>query len=106
MIRSECAMPVSPAAQPEPARPSGPDLALVEALQRDPRAPWTRIAAAVGTDATTAPPRPGAAGARGARGRAPRGAAPPPPLGSAAGGRAGLADRVRNSADHDRRLRR
>ncbi|MEV6627905.1 Lrp/AsnC family transcriptional regulator [Amycolatopsis sp. NPDC051106] len=47
-------MPVSPAAQPEPARPSGPDLALVEALQRDPRAPWTRIAAAVGTDATTA----------------------------------------------------
>ncbi|WP_284747129.1 Lrp/AsnC family transcriptional regulator [Amycolatopsis sp. RTGN1] len=47
-------MPVPTAAQPEPVRPSGPDLALVEALQRDPRAPWTRIAAAVGTDATTA----------------------------------------------------
>ena len=37
MIRSECAMPVPTAAQPEPARPSGPDLALVEALQRDSR---------------------------------------------------------------------
>ena len=49
-------MPVPTAAQPEPVRPSGPDLALVEALQRDPRAPWTRIAAAVGTDATTAAP--------------------------------------------------
>ena len=49
-------MPVSPGAQVEPARPglSASDLALVEALQRDPRAPWTRIAAAVGTDATTA----------------------------------------------------
>ncbi|RSD09529.1 Lrp/AsnC family transcriptional regulator [Amycolatopsis eburnea] len=46
-------MPV-PSAPPEPARPSASDLALVEALQRDPRAPWTRIAAAVGTDATTA----------------------------------------------------
>jgi len=30
------------------------DLALVEALQRAPRAPWTRIGAAVGVDATTA----------------------------------------------------
>jgi DNA-binding Lrp family transcriptional regulator len=49
-------MPVSPGAPPEAARPglSASDLALVEALQRDPRAPWTRIAAAVGTDATTA----------------------------------------------------
>ncbi|MGW3958927.1 Lrp/AsnC family transcriptional regulator [Amycolatopsis sp. NPDC005003] len=48
-------MPVSPGA-PEAARPglSASDLALVEALQRDPRAPWTRIAAALGTDATTA----------------------------------------------------
>ncbi len=53
MIGAQCAMPV-PSAPPEPARPSGSDLALVEALQRDPRAPWTRIAAAVGTDATTA----------------------------------------------------
>lgn len=49
-------MPVSPGAPTEAARPglSASDLALVEALQRDPRAPWTRIAAAVGTDATTA----------------------------------------------------
>ena len=30
------------------------DLALVEALQMCPRAPWTRIAAAIGVDATTA----------------------------------------------------
>ncbi|GLZ40780.1 AsnC family transcriptional regulator [Actinokineospora sp. NBRC 105648] len=30
------------------------DLALIEALQVDPRAPWTRIASAVGIDATTA----------------------------------------------------
>ena len=54
MIGAQCAMPVPTVAQPEPARLTGSDLALVEALQRDPRAPWTRIAAAVGTDATTA----------------------------------------------------
>ncbi|WP_308042437.1 Lrp/AsnC family transcriptional regulator, partial [Streptomyces sp. 8L] len=30
------------------------DLALVAALQRDPRAPWTRVGPAVGVDATTA----------------------------------------------------
>jgi len=30
------------------------DLALVEALQRDPRAPWTEVAAVVGTNAVTA----------------------------------------------------
>lgn len=30
------------------------DLALVEALQRDPRAPWTRVAEVVGTNAVTA----------------------------------------------------
>ncbi len=30
------------------------DLALVEALQRDPRAPWTEVAALVGTNAVTA----------------------------------------------------
>lgn len=30
------------------------DLALVEALQRDPRAPWTTVAAVVGTNAVTA----------------------------------------------------
>ena len=30
------------------------DLALVEALQRDPRAPWTEVAAMVGTNAVTA----------------------------------------------------
>ncbi|MEA5364972.1 Lrp/AsnC family transcriptional regulator [Amycolatopsis sp., V23-08] len=51
-------MAVSPGSPPDPARRepglTGSDLALVEALQRDPRAPWTRIATAVGTDATTA----------------------------------------------------
>ncbi|MEK0100560.1 AsnC family protein, partial [Streptomyces sp. A475] len=30
------------------------DLALVDALQTDPRAPWSRIGPAVGVDATTA----------------------------------------------------
>ena len=30
------------------------DLALVEALQRDPRAPWTSVADLVGTNAVTA----------------------------------------------------
>lgn len=39
---------------PDSAALSEVDLALVEALQVDPRAPWTRIAGAIGIDATTA----------------------------------------------------
>ncbi|MEU9591775.1 Lrp/AsnC family transcriptional regulator [Streptomyces sp. NPDC048219] len=46
---------------PGPATPAGDvtelsetDLALVEALQLDPRAPWSRIGAVIGIDATTA----------------------------------------------------
>lgn len=44
----------APRRPPESAALSETDLALVEALQVAPRAPWTRIAAAVGVDATTA----------------------------------------------------
>ncbi|WP_052866820.1 Lrp/AsnC family transcriptional regulator [Streptomyces niger] len=44
----------APRRPPESAALSETDLALVEALQVAPRAPWTRIAAAVGIDATTA----------------------------------------------------
>ncbi|PKW00080.1 DNA-binding Lrp family transcriptional regulator [Amycolatopsis echigonensis] len=42
-----------PAAAQDSADLSEVDLALVEALQLQPRAPWTRIGAAVGLDATT-----------------------------------------------------
>ncbi|MFE0024390.1 Lrp/AsnC family transcriptional regulator [Amycolatopsis sp. NPDC059021] len=41
-------------APPESALLTELDLALVEALQVDPRAPWTRIGTAIGVDATTA----------------------------------------------------
>ncbi|MEC3982060.1 Lrp/AsnC family transcriptional regulator [Amycolatopsis sp. H20-H5] len=42
------------AGSPDPAELTELDLALVEALQLDPRTPWTRIGTAVGIDATTA----------------------------------------------------
>ncbi|WP_346010662.1 Lrp/AsnC family transcriptional regulator [Streptomyces sp. SID5910] len=47
-------LPVLPVLADEITELSETDLALVEALQLDPRAPWSRIGAVIGIDATTA----------------------------------------------------